>query len=90
MMGVLAILMLASLLLEFMSPWVFAIYILIMLVLLAWIVLLALADMVASRQHFAHAQTKNLAEQARLKAEIYRLQEEAKGDRSTGNGKAHK
>ena len=89
MMGVLSLLMLASLLLEFMSPWVFVIYISAMLALVGWVVLLALADMIATRQHYAHAQTKNLAEQARLKAEIYRLQEEAKGDRSSGNGKAH-
>jgi hypothetical protein len=90
MMGVLAALMLASVWLEHMPPWLFAVYIITMLVLVAWIILLALADMVASRQHYALAQTKNFAEQARLKAELYKLKEEAKGDRSRGNGKAKK
>lgn len=89
MMGLLAFLMLASLAIEHMAPWVFAVYIIVMLVLVAWIIVLALADMIATRQYYAHAQVKNLAEQTRLKAEVYRLEEEAKGDRSTGNGKAH-
>ncbi|MCG8583811.1 MAG: hypothetical protein MI757_03770 [Pirellulales bacterium] len=89
MMGLLAVFMLGSLWIERMAPWGFAVYIIAMLVLIAWVVLLALADMIATRQHFAHAQIKNLAEQARLQGELVRLQEEAQGDPSTGNGKAH-
>jgi hypothetical protein len=88
MLGVLAVLMLASLWLELMAPWVFAIYILSMLALVAWVVLLAVADMIASRQHFSHVQTKNLSEETLLKAELYRLKEESHTDHSTGNGKA--
>jgi len=89
MMAILAMLMLASLRLDRMAQWVGAVYILTMLILIAWIVILAFADMVASRQHFGHARTRNLAEHAKLKAELYQLEEESKGDRSRGNGKAH-
>ena len=89
MMGLLSLLMLASVWLNLMAPWVFAVYILTMLILIAWIIILAFADILASRQHFGHARTRNLAEQAKLKAELYQLEEESKRDRSSGNGKAH-
>lgn len=52
----------------------------IMLVVL-WVMLLAMADALATHQHFARIRRENLAEQAKLQAELRRLKSQQ------GNGR---
>ncbi|MGA2064053.1 MAG: hypothetical protein ABSG86_03745 [Thermoguttaceae bacterium] len=55
------------------------------LVLVLWMALLALADIVATQQHFGRLHNEYLVEQAKLQAEARRLQ--AGQEQDQGNGK---
>lgn len=61
------------------TPWVasplFAfVYWAAVLLLLVWLVLLALADLLASRFHFSRMRSQNVVEQAKLRAEARKFQ----------------
>jgi len=51
----------------------------VVLLLVVWIGLLALADLVATKYHFGRMQHSHLVEEAKLKAELHRM-EAARGD----------
>ncbi len=55
------------------------------LILTIWVVLLALADMVATRQYYGRIQSKDLVEKAKLQAELWHLKKKESGD----NGQPH-
>ncbi|REJ66410.1 MAG: hypothetical protein DWQ31_15220 [Planctomycetota bacterium] len=57
-------------------PGLYLAYWLLVLVVVLWTLLLALADYVDSRQHFAHEGRQQTAERARLQAELQQLHAE--------------
>ena len=69
------------------NPLAITLYWLAVLVVLAWLALLALADMVASKQYYGRIQDRYAVEQARLKAELRRIQA-IRGNGQSGPGKS--
>lgn len=59
-------------------------YLGVVLLMVGWLVLLAVADMLATKHHFGRMRRTYLVEQAKLQAELRRIQA------SRGNGKAAK
>jgi uncharacterized membrane protein len=72
-------------------PWVFLALLTAVLVLVAWVLLLAAADVVATRYHFGRIRGQYLMEEAKLHAEIRRLRaaknDAARKDAVGGNGR---
>ena len=56
------------------NPLAITLYWLGVIVVLGWLALLALADMLATKQHYGRIQDRYAVEQARLKVELRRLQ----------------
>jgi len=56
-------------------PWVFMTYWMAIVLVVLWVVLLAMADYVASRQYWATVRHDQAVEEARLRAEVYRMRE---------------
>ena len=56
------------------NPLAITLYWLAVMVVLGWLGLLALADMVATKQYYGRIQDRYAVEQARLKAELRRIQ----------------
>jgi hypothetical protein len=88
MLGLLAIALSAGHFLVFWmhSNWFELAYWTVTLLVACWLGLLALADMSATRQHFARQEDRNLLEQVKLDAEARRLAAET----GEGNGKPAK
>ncbi len=73
MLAVLAVaLFLGQLLTPLMSPLVFGVYWLVTILLALWMAFLAIADMLATRHHYASLRADYAAEQARLNVELRR------------------
>lgn len=85
MLGLLGVAILVG---QLLMPWVSRLFAILywggVLLLLAWMGLLALADIIATQQHFSRLRTDYMIERAKLQAEARRIQ----GAR--GNGKAPK
>ena len=62
------------------GPWLFSILVFVMLLVLIWIMLLAVADFVATAHHSVPDHQENQAEIARLKSEAAKLRKE-KGEK---------
>jgi hypothetical protein len=65
-------------------PLAVTLYWLVVLLVLAWLALLALADAVATKYHYARLRDQNLIEEAKMRAELQRMQSHR------GNGEARK
>jgi sterol desaturase/sphingolipid hydroxylase (fatty acid hydroxylase superfamily) len=59
-------------------PWAFTVYWGIVLIVVAWVALLALADLVSTRLYFGHVRERYRWEETRLKAELERMKEEGR------------
>ena len=57
------------------NPKIFAVYLLVLLGLVIWIVLLALGDMISSRYHTRAALTRLRRQRQELEANLYRLRQ---------------
>jgi hypothetical protein len=76
MLGVLAIgLCVGQLIPRQQTPTLFVLFWLGLLLLLAWIVLLALGDLIVGRQHIARLSRERRVAEAQLRAELQRLRE---------------
>jgi hypothetical protein len=85
MLGLLAVVTLGGYLLTlwFRSAWLIVVFSGSVMVLACWVVLLALLDMYATKQHFGRLRQDCLVEQAKLEAELRRIQA------VRGNGKGN-
>ena len=59
-------------------PWAFAVYWGLVLLVVAWVALLALVDLVSTRLYFGRIQQHYRLEQTRLKAELERMKDEGR------------
>ncbi|MGD0899772.1 MAG: hypothetical protein ABR915_18220 [Thermoguttaceae bacterium] len=89
--AMLALLGVAILAGQLLTPWlqqqlVFVLFWGGVLVVVLWLVLLALADIVATQHHFSRLRTDNVVERAKLQAEARRLRAKA----NPGNGQPPK
>ncbi len=57
-------------------PWAFVVYWGMVLTMVAWVALLALADLVSTRLHFGRVRERYRLEELRLKAELKRMKDE--------------
>ena len=55
-------------------PLAFAIFCMVVLLLVVWVCMLAVADVIATKHHFGRLRQTYLVEQAKLKGELVRLQ----------------
>jgi hypothetical protein len=65
-------------------PWVFAIYWGMVLTVVAWVALLALADLVSTRLYFGRVRERYRLEETRLKAELERMKAEGRRMKDEG------
>lgn len=56
------------------APWIFIVYWMVVIVVVFWVILLALADYVASRGHLAQAERDQIIREAQLRAELRELE----------------
>ena len=61
------------------------IYWMIVLALLVWVLLLAFADMIATRRHFSQKRDRQLIEQAKLQAEIALKKQQIQAERAAND-----
>ena len=62
----------------FTSPWFAVAYWLFVMLLVAWLILLAMADIISTRIHYGRRRDRYTIEQARLKAELNKIHREDK------------
>lgn len=62
------------------NPRIFAVYLLVLLALVIWIVLLALGDMISSRYHTRAALSRLRRQQQEMEANLNRLRQQRKKD----------
>ena len=59
-------------------PWAFAAFWGMVLTVVAWVILLALADLVSTRLYFGRVRERYRLEEIRLKAELERMKDEGR------------
>ncbi len=70
------------------GPWMIVVYWAVLIVLILWLALLAVADMVATQLYFGRLRQDHLVEEARLKAQLRQWrQQQQQAQVANGNGK---
>lgn len=70
-------------------PWVFLGYWAVVLLLVLWMMLLALADIIATKHYYARVRQHYMLEEVKLQAELRRLQGAQRNGHSNGKSKRH-
>lgn len=89
MLGVIAVLLLAGRWVQSppLPPWVFALYLAVLLLLVLWLALLAGADVISTKLYFGRLRNRYKLEEARLQGELRRAQRTRSNGRAAGRAK---